>query len=147
MWNGILNSTNLTGLQQTLEFTERRHALLAGNVANSSTPGYQARDLSVENFQTKLADAIASIKQNEQSGMVSPGQLSNLRLSKAEPGESLEQVRDTMRDILYHDGSNDTMEQQVTEIAKNQGMHSMATTILRAHFRSLQMAISESVNA
>ncbi len=51
-----------------------------------------------------------------------------------------------MKQILYHDGSDDSLEQQVTEIAKNLSMHNTATSILRSQFRTMQMAISESVN-
>ena len=34
-----------------MAFTEARHSVLAGNVANLDTPGYKTRDLSVETFQ------------------------------------------------------------------------------------------------
>ncbi len=38
MWNSLIGGNNVLALQQTLEFTERRHNLLAGNVANMDTP-------------------------------------------------------------------------------------------------------------
>lgn len=52
-------------------------------------------------------------------------------------------VRDTTRDILFHDGSDVGMEQQVLEISKNQYLHNMAITIMGTQFRMLQTAISE----
>jgi flagellar basal-body rod protein FlgB len=39
------------------------------------------------------------------------------------------------------------MEMQVTQIAKNQSMHTMAIAMMKNQFRQLQMAISGSVNA
>ena len=32
--------------------------MLAGNIANMDTPGYQVRDLSVEDFQSQLREVI-----------------------------------------------------------------------------------------
>lgn len=148
MWSGFLNSSNVVGLEQTLAFTERRHQLLAGNVANMDTPGYKARDLSTEDFQATLSDAFEALKDSDEAGLSSGEPLSkSLRDQLAtKANQSLEKVRDSMKEVLFHDGSNDSLEQQVTEIAKNQSMHSTATTLLRAQFRTLQAAISESVN-
>ena len=38
-------------LEQVVNFTEARHGVLAGNIANLDTPGYKTRDLSPELFQ------------------------------------------------------------------------------------------------
>ena len=42
---GIFQSTTIPVLEQVVNFTEARHTVLAGNLANLHTPGYQARDL------------------------------------------------------------------------------------------------------
>ncbi len=66
------------------QFAQRRHAILAGNVANMSTPGYKTRDLSVDDFQTNLKKAIESEKQVEQlrlRPMESPTQQRERRLT------------------------------------------------------------------
>lgn len=57
MFNPIA-ATTIGALEQTLSFTERRHELLAGNIANMSTPDYRSRDLDVSEFQASLADSI-----------------------------------------------------------------------------------------
>lgn len=108
-----------------------------GNVANIDTPGYRVRDLSVETFQDRLRDAIDA--RDETSAALSPGQISGQR------DTAMQAVRDATRDILYHDGSDVGMEQQVLEISKNQYMHNMAITIMGTQFRMLQTAISERV--
>jgi flagellar basal-body rod protein FlgB len=42
-----MDATNeLEGLQRTLGFHMQRHGVLAGNLANADTPGYQPQDLS-----------------------------------------------------------------------------------------------------
>ena len=48
---GLFQSTSIPVLLEVVKFTKARHAVLAGNIANIDTPGYQARDLSVEDFQ------------------------------------------------------------------------------------------------
>ena len=57
MFNPVA-STTIGALEQTLAFTERRHELLAGNIANLSTPDYRSRDLDQGQFQTALAESI-----------------------------------------------------------------------------------------
>ena len=58
---------------------------------------------------------------------------------------AMREVRKTTRGILFHDGTDVNMEQQVLEISKNQYMHNMAITIMGTQFRMLQTAISERV--
>lgn len=148
MWNSLIHGNNVLALQQTLEFTERRHALLAGNVANMDTPDYQTRDLSIESFQHSLHDAIENAQKARQDPELVDRRAVESLQSVADQSlqVDLTKVRDSMKQVLYHDGSDDSLEQQVTEIAKNLNMHSTATSILRSQFRTMQMAISESVN-
>ncbi len=63
MIQGIFNSSTIPVLEQLVQFTQARHEVLAGNVANLETPGYVARDLSVADFQARLKDAIETRQQ------------------------------------------------------------------------------------
>lgn len=137
MINSLFNSTSIPVLEQVVNFSGARHELLAGNIANMDTPGYQIRDLSVETFQQRLRDAIET--RNEQREPVSPGIITN------EAKDSLHEVADSMRSVLYHDGSDVGMEQQVTEMIKNQSTYNMAIAVMTSQFRLLQVAISERV--
>ena len=148
----MFSSPTLKSLEQTIAFAERRHSLLAGNVANTDTPGYKTRDLSVENFQRSLREAIQT--QRRETDM-SPGmRLSLLGSTNSASSPSYdaakniatENVRDSMKQIVYHDGSDDSLEMQVTQIAKNQSMHTMAIAMMKSQFRQLQMAITGSAN-
>ena len=148
----MFSDPTLKSLEQTVAFTERRHAILAGNVANTDTPGYQSKDLSVDTFQKSLRDAIQADRQERE---MSPGlRLSLLGSSSQGTTPSfedskkvaMESVRDSMKQIVYHDGSYDSLEMQVTQIAKNQSMHTMAIDMMKSQFRQLQMAITGSAN-
>ena len=150
MLESVLQGSAIPALEQTIQFAERRHALLATNIANVSTPGYKTRDLSVKNFQSSLQEAISVTRNGEQElSMSGSSDSSNGRSSPIaglSKSQALENVRDSMKQILFHDGSDIGLETQVTEISKNQSMHSMAIAVMRNQMQQFSMAIRESVN-
>lgn len=131
---GLFGSTTIPALEQSIQFSQRRHQLLASNVANLDTPGYRTRDLDTDEFQAALADSIRYPEhQANPSGAVS----ASVRDDRfAGPRAATEQV-------VYHDDSDVSLEHQVTQIAKNQHLHSMAITTMRSQFALLQAAITE----
>jgi flagellar basal-body rod protein FlgB len=135
MFSGMFQSTTIPILEQSVNFAQARHTVLAGNLANLHTPGYQARDLSVEEFQTQLKQAIEA--RHQQPAAQSPGDL-----TAAWTGMAAEAAKNP-KSILYHDQSDDSVEFQVTEMVKNQLQHNLALTILASQFRLLQTAVSE----
>ncbi len=130
---GLFQSTTIPALGQTVQFAQRRHELLASNIANLDTPGYRTRDLDTGEFQDALADSIRYSQAGPAAGAVSPSTRDD-RL--AGPRAATEQ-------IVYHDNSDVSMETQVTQIAKNQHLHSMAITTMRSQFALLEAAITE----
>lgn len=149
MLPSLFKNTTLESLEQTISFAERRHAILASNIANMDTPDYQTRDLSVDDFQSSLKDLIAVQKRDADE---SPTMRFSV-LQESEPStnsiareQAVQNVHDAMRQVVYNDGSNDNLELQATQAAKNKSMHEVAITLLRSQFKALQMAISESVN-
>ena len=54
MLSSLFQSSSLPVLEQVVNFTEARHGVLAGNIANLDTPGYKTRDLSPALFQQRL---------------------------------------------------------------------------------------------
>ena len=133
MIDALFQSTTIPAMEQVVNFTEARHNVLAGNVANVDTPGYQARDISVEDFQTRLKEALDARRGESQSASEAYGP----------PGRRLAEVADNPKTILHHDQSKVGMEFQVTEMVKNQLHHNTALAIMTSQFRLLQAAISE----
>jgi len=133
----IFDATTIPVLQEVIGFAQARHDVLVGNVANLDTPGYRVRDLSVDTFQERLREAIEARRTGHEE--LSPGEISRSR------DDAMRRVSESMESILYHDDSNDGIEQQVLEISKNQQMHNLAISILTSQFRLLQAAISERV--
>jgi len=56
MLSTLFGSSTIPVLEQTVNFTQARHGVLAGNIANLNTPGYKTRDLSPVEFQKRLKE-------------------------------------------------------------------------------------------
>ena len=116
-----------------MAFAQRRHELLAGNVANIDTPDYRTKDLDIGDFQNALAESINAAATKPASNSVSPTTRDDIY---AGPRAATEQV-------VFHDGSDVSLEHQVTQLAKNQHLHSLAITTMRSQFALLRAAITE----
>ena len=139
MLGALFDATAVPVLEQVVGFTQARHSVLAGNVANADTPGYRVRDLSVEAFQTQLKQAL---EQRRAPASVS-SDAASLRHTTRDRDAAMDDVRDTLRNILYHDDSNVSLEQQVNELNKNKTQHDLAIAVLRSQFDLMRAAISE----
>ena len=127
-----------------MNFTQARHGVLAGNIANLDTPGYKARDISPVDFQENLKKAVESRRE----AVSSPTYALNAELAGRKPisgRDVMDQVRESTKSILYHDNSDVSIEQQVAEISKNQAQHNLALSLMTAQFRLLRVAVSEHV--
>lgn len=123
----MLNNGSEPFLEQTLRFTAARHKLIAQNVVNISTPGYKQQDLSVSQFQKMLAE------RGEQAESAGPG------------GTSFDDIgveaEDAHHGILFHDGQTRSMEQLMSDQAKNALMHNLAIELLRDQFQLMESAL------
>jgi flagellar basal-body rod protein FlgB len=137
-------------LEQVVNFTEARHGVLAGNIANLDTPGYRSRDLSTEEFQAQLKEAIESRRKPVYS---SPGMYAASPTSQSIEAygasdridDKLAHVAENAKGMLRHDDNNTSLEEQISEIAKNQAQHNLALSLMTAQFRLLRAAITERV--
>ena len=149
MLSSIFQSSSLPVLEQVVNFTEARHGVLAGNVANIDTPGYKTRDLSPALFQERLKAAIETRHQPATPNydfdpFVTPPTYETQKQETREMA-AFRKVEDSMKSILRHDEVDVSMEEQVNEIVKNQQQHNLAIGIMSAQFRLLRAAITERV--
>jgi flagellar basal-body rod protein FlgB len=135
----LFQSNALPVLEQVVNFSQARHNVLAGNIANLDTPGYRTRDISPDEFRSRLREAIEESRSpvaesaNTQSSSFDPPSANN----------PFRAVKDSLNSILRHDDGNVSMEQQIAELSKNQMQHNLAVNLLASQFRLLQAAISE----
>ena len=125
----LLNQDSSPVLEQMLRFTEARQQLLADDVANASTPGYQQKDLSVDKFQQMLG------KRVEESEKAAPG---STRYDDIQA-----EVEHPHHGILFHDGNNRSMEQLMSDNAKNALLHNLVVELLRRQYQTMDMALKE----
>lgn len=149
----LFTNSPLPVLERVVQFTQARHGVLAGNIANMNTPGYTTRDLSTEAFEENLNQMLAA-----KGSATSPGEAAVLRSGPGlvtagdtlreppalEPSE-LAGVDESFRGMLRHDEGDVGIEHQVTEIAKNQAKHNLAIALMTTQMRQLRAAISEQV--
>lgn len=143
MFSSFLDTSTVPVLEQVVNFTQARHGVLAGNIANIDTPGYKTRDLSPDNFQKKLKEAV----EHRHRSAESPTYAFNAQLAGRNVAtmgrDGMGHVRESMKEILFHDHSDVSIEQQVAEISKNQAQHNLALSLMTAQFRLLRAAITE----
>lgn len=125
-----------------MSFTQARHGVLAGNIANIDTPGYKTRDLSPEVFQNRLQKAVEARREKA----LSPTYEINAKLGGFDTAtgiDGMDKVRESIKNILYHDNSDVSIEQQVAEISKNHALHNLALNLMTSQFRLMRSAITE----
>ena len=127
----LLNQGNAPVLEQWLRFTSARHRLIAENVVNADTPNYRQKDLSVDRFQRMLLDRIEQRKR--------PG----TPVGSVSFDDVAVEVETPTRGILFHDGNNRSMEQLMSDQAKNAMLHNLAIELLRKQYQSLETALRE----
>jgi flagellar basal-body rod protein FlgB len=114
----FLNTTQLVLLERYLDGTSMRQTLVATNVANVDTPGYQTRDA---DFRGQLQRALSGDDNDALVPFVMP-------------------VRGL---ISRPDGNNVSVDRESLLLAEIQLQYKAAISILRAKFAQLSTAIKE----
>jgi flagellar basal-body rod protein FlgB len=127
----LFNQGPMPVLEQELTFTDARQQLLAENIANMDTPGYQQKDMSVEGFQKMLRTKVS------QAQSAAPGSV--------DFSDIKHEVENPESGILFHDGNNRSIEQMMTENAKNALMHNLVVELLRQQYQTMNMALKGQV--
>jgi flagellar basal body rod protein FlgB len=127
----LLNQGNAPLIEQTVRFSAARMRLLAENQANADVPGYVQKDLSVQKFQEMLRDRVDERR-------ASPPGTTRFEDIVGEPDSPV-------RNILFHDRNNRSMEQLVSDSAKNALFHNMMIELLRKQMSSIESALKERI--
>lgn len=136
--SSVTNGGATPALVATMAYTQMRHRVIAENVANWGNPNYKTKQLDPGRFQQSLADALER-HQNRKDPFVLP---STDQFHQDEHG--LLRVTPTTgptENVLFHDGTNMSIERQMADLAENAMMHEMAGAILRGYFDGTRKAI------
>jgi len=125
----LINQGATPTLERMVRFTEARQNLLTEDVANVSTPGYRQKDMSVDAFQQELLARLNKGDRDDDS---------------EDPVEAA--IEHPQVGILSHDGNNRSMEQLMSDGAKNALMHNTIVELLRRQYQTLDMALKGQVS-
>jgi flagellar basal-body rod protein FlgB len=114
--------------QRRLAWTDRRQEVLAQNIANMNTPGWQSKD--VKPFSQALAGATATV------------------LARTDPGH-LAGTQDTARQSLLitnpgihqPDGNAVSLDDQLTKVADTATTQELATTLYKKYLGMFSLAL------
>jgi flagellar basal-body rod protein FlgB len=124
MQNSMFDNTTRL-LATTLDFTLRRHKVIAANMANVETPNFKARDLP---FNAYLKAGLHRVHKN-------PGSSVTFQQPRL--------VFDTTGELRF-DGNNVNAENEMIKLMKNTGRHSLAAELIKYKFTTLREAIRPS---
>ena len=127
----LLNTGPEPLIERMVQFTGARHAVLAENIVNSTTPGYKQKDLSLPAFQKALT------RRMEQRERSAPGSVGFNDISA--------DIKNPKAGILFHDRNNRSMETLMSDVASNALKHNMYTEMLRKQFETVEMVLKDRV--
>jgi flagellar basal-body rod protein FlgB len=131
-------------LRQATAFAARRHEILAQNVANAETPGFQARDLAFDRELTLAQRVRALPLYRSASSDQGVGGLAQTGVAPL-PGGSLDldvRMVDAPDARLRPDGNNVDIDRQMARVAQNTLYHNVVVQLLTSRFNALKSAIN-----
>ena len=143
---GIIDQLNSAGavpvLEKMIRFAGARQTLIAHNIANLETPGFQPLDVDPASFQAKLAEAVDDRRNGKGGGL----QLASMReVEVLSDGRLVLDPRTSSGNILMHDRNNRDLERTMQALVENASMFRVATDLLRSRTTMLRNAMSERV--
>lgn len=126
-------------LINVMAFNEARLKMIAQNVANIGTPGYRARHLDRDAFQVSLKEALDARKKDR----TKPFSIEGNEQAKTGKDGFLEVTPSELpaQNILFHDGTNASIEREMADLAETGMAHDLAAAMLRTRFDGLRKAI------
>lgn len=125
----------------SLSFNEAKLKVISENIANVNTPGYRAKQLDTPAFQRSLREAL----DRRGSDPNKPFVVKSGRQVSTDPSGRLH-VTPTERpveNILFHDGTNISMEREMADLAKTGMSHRIIATMLKNRYEGLTRVIRD----
>ena len=145
MLQQTIQAGSLPALEAMMRFTGQRQRLLAHNVANLTTPNFQAVDVSPRGFQEMLAEAVDK-RRKATGGVGGRLEMRDTREIRVGRDGHLGLVPANNRGgALLHDRNNRDIERLMQDMTENYGMYRVANDLMRSRVGVLRTAISQRV--
>ena len=142
MIDGVTNADAIPVLERMVQFAGQRHRLIVNNIANFSTPGYRAMDVSVDAFQAQLGEAVDARRENHgaRGGEL---ELRDSRMVEFNSTGITLHPEPIANNILFHDRNDRNLERTMQDLAENFMTFRVAADLLRGRMALLNTAIRE----
>jgi flagellar basal-body rod protein FlgB len=127
----IFERVRIPDYKKFLDLTSFRHKLISSNVANASTPGYEARDIAFKEEFARLTE-----KSNHLEGMTTNSRHIPLGHDKRRPPE-VQEARVTSGEINSVD-----IDKEMADLAQNELFFTVGARLLQRKFEGLRKAIT-----
>lgn len=124
--------------QQALSLLSRRQDILASNIANADTPGYQARDI---DFSQQLKNAMSEDTQSTNSLTLSL--TSGKHIPGAAPKMHDQQLLYRIPDQPSADGNTVDMDRERVNFADNNVKYQSSLTLLGSQIKNMMSVINQ----
>lgn len=142
----LSSSGAMPAAEMLLKFAGQRQKIIANNIANIDTPGFQMKDANPQAFQKMLGDAIDGRRRKTGGGF---GQLEWKETAEIKRlGRSNDFVLKPSNGgggILHHDRNDRDLERLMQDMVENATAYRVAADLLRGQRNQLQNAISQRV--
>ncbi len=136
----LTSSGGMQALELSLRFAAQRQRLLAHNIANLTTPGFQPRDVSPQTFQKALREAVDRHR-NDPSRPVSLMETREIAVDRA--GALRLTPRTPSGGMLRHDRNSSDLERTMQDLAENSASFRVASDLLKSRHDLLRLAIGQ----
>ena len=134
----VTNRGATPALIQTLSFAQARHRMLAENIANWQTPGFKAKQLDARAFQGALREAL---EEKGKDGF-KPLMIRSTKQFGTEGGRlRVTPTEGPAANVLFHDGTNGSIDRMMTDLADNAMVYQAATQLLKGNLDGIRKAI------
>jgi flagellar basal-body rod protein FlgB len=142
MIDGVINAGALPVLERMIQFAGQRQRLIANNIANFDTPGYRPQDVSVEEFQRDLSEAVDT---RRASGRRRELELKGSGAVEFTPDGVVLHPQPIGDNLLFHDGNDRDLERTMQDLVENFMAFRAAAQLMRNQMDTIHAAIAERV--
>lgn len=138
----LASTPAMSVLERLVQFAGQRHRLIVNNIANLDTPGFRPSDVSVEDFQARLGEAVDARREAGPRGTLQPQDTTQVEFLHDGLVLNPEPIGDN---ILFHDGNDRDLDRTMQDLVENFFVFRTAAELLRGRVDLMNTAIAERV--
>ncbi len=143
--SGLTNAGALPSLELTMRFAAQKQRLVAHNIANFDTPGFQHKQLSTSLFQESLREAIHARRavNDGRAGTLQLPATREVRMGRR--GQLMVDPQTSVGGVMTHDQNDRHLERTLQSLAETAAAFRTASALYTSQRGMLRDAIGERV--